>query len=43
MDERPYFEREGSPIHPDDPYTVESIRKALSEILKQLTAAAPPA
>src|SRR6516164_1720530 len=25
MGERPYFEREGSP-HPDDPYTVESVR-----------------
>src|SRR5262249_2954099 len=23
MGERPYFEREGSPTHPDDPYTVE--------------------
>jgi hypothetical protein len=35
MGERPYFEREGSP-HPDDPYTVESVRNALTELLKQL-------
>ena len=40
MDERPYFEREGSPQHPNDPYTVESIRNALSEALKQLADAA---
>jgi hypothetical protein len=36
MGERPYFEKEGSPPHPDDPYTVESVRNALSGILKQL-------
>ena len=36
MDERPYFEKEGSPRHPDDPYTVESVRNALSGLLKQL-------
>ena len=36
MDERPYFEREGSPQHPSDPYTIESVRKALDEVLKQL-------
>jgi hypothetical protein len=36
MDERPYFEKEGSPRHPDDPYTVESVRNALSVLLKQL-------
>jgi len=30
MGERPYFEKEGSPRHPDDPYTVESVRNALS-------------
>jgi hypothetical protein len=33
MDERPHFEREGCPPHPDDPYTVDSIRKALEEAL----------
>lgn len=37
MDERPYFGKEGSPDHPSDPYTVESVRKALSEALTLLT------
>jgi hypothetical protein len=36
MGERPFFEKEGAPRHPDDPYTVDSVRNALSEILKQL-------
>ena len=36
MGERPYFEKEGSPRHPDDPYTVESVRNALSGLLEQL-------
>jgi hypothetical protein len=36
MGERPYFEKEGSPRDPDDPYTVESVRNALSGLLKQL-------
>jgi hypothetical protein len=36
MGERPYFEKEGSPRHPDDPYTVESVRLALSGLLVQL-------
>jgi hypothetical protein len=36
MGERPYFEKEGSPSSPDDPYTVESVRKALSGLLKQM-------
>jgi hypothetical protein len=36
MGERPYFETEGSPRHPDDPYTVESARLALSGLLEQL-------
>jgi hypothetical protein len=38
MDERPHFEKEGSPCHPDDPYTVKSVRNALAELLKQLSA-----
>jgi hypothetical protein len=38
MGERPYFEKEGSPHHPDDPYTVESVRSALSGLLEQLAA-----
>jgi hypothetical protein len=36
MGERPYFEKEGSPRHPDDPYTVESVRNALSGLLEKL-------
>jgi hypothetical protein len=36
--ERPYFEKEGSPPDPDDPYTFESVRKTLAEILEQLRA-----
>jgi hypothetical protein len=34
--ELPYFEKTGSPPHADDPYTIESVRKALSGLLKQL-------
>ena len=33
MDERPHFEREGIPPHPDDPYTADSVRKALDDAL----------
>jgi hypothetical protein len=36
MQERPYFEKDGSPSHPDDPYTVESVRKALTELIKTI-------
>ncbi len=39
MGERPHFESEGSP-HPDDPYTVESVRRALTGLLKQLAVSA---
>jgi hypothetical protein len=38
MDERPHFERDGSPKHPDDPYTVQSVREALADALRQLSA-----
>jgi hypothetical protein len=38
MDERPFFEKEGRPPHPDDPYTVESVRAILSRLLEQLPA-----
>jgi hypothetical protein len=38
MGERPFFDKEGSPPQPDDPYTIASVRKALSGILKQLAA-----
>jgi len=36
MDERPHFERDGAPPHPNDPYTLEDVRTTLSEALKQL-------
>ena len=36
--ERPYFESEGSPPHPDDPYTFESVRKTLAGLIEQLGA-----
>jgi hypothetical protein len=36
MGERPHFEREGALHHPDDPYTVESVRNALAGLLEQL-------
>jgi hypothetical protein len=40
MDEQPYFESGSSPHHPDDPYTVQSVRQVLHDILKQLADAA---
>jgi len=33
LGERPYVEKEGSPPHPDDPYTIESVRITLSELM----------
>ena len=41
MGERPYFEREGGSPDPEDPYTVESVRKTLSELVNQLADKAP--
>ena len=38
MDERPRFERAGVPPHPDDPYTIEGVREALSVALARLSA-----
>ena len=38
MDERPYFERDGSPTNPDDPYTVESVRASLVDVVDKLAA-----
>lgn len=38
MDERPYFEKEGVPSNPNDPYTIESVRRNLSDLLTQLGA-----
>jgi hypothetical protein len=34
--QRPYFEKEGCPPHPDDPYTLESVRSRLSRLLEKL-------
>ncbi len=36
MDERPFFQREGAPPHPDDPYTIESVRLALRDVQARL-------
>jgi hypothetical protein len=36
MGERPYFEDRQLPCHPEDPYTIESVRNQLSGLLKQL-------
>ena len=36
MDERPHFDREGASPSPDDPYTAETVRKALGDALKLL-------
>ena len=36
MDERPHFQREGAAPDPEDPYTLESVRTALSQALEQL-------
>ena len=36
MDERPHFDRDGVAPHPEDPYTVESVRTILGDVLKKL-------
>jgi hypothetical protein len=36
--ERPYFENDGCPPHPDDPHTVESVRTALTQLARALAA-----
>ena len=36
FDERPYFEKEGSTPHPDDPYTLNSVRQSLLKLLDAL-------
>ena len=33
-DERPYFQRPDRPPHPEDPYTIESVRLALVQLLR---------
>lgn len=37
QDERPYFELDGAPPSPDDPYTVESVRTVLTRLETGLT------
>jgi hypothetical protein len=36
MNERPMFEIDGSASRPDDPYTLESVRNSLRDLLRQL-------
>jgi len=36
--ERPHFDQPGSPPDPDDPYTIESVRKTLIGVIEQLAA-----
>jgi hypothetical protein len=38
MGERPYFANKGAASHPDDPYTCDSVRKQLTDVLNQLAA-----
>ena len=38
-DERPYFQKEGSPPDRDDPYTVDSVRTTLSKLAEQVAIA----
>jgi hypothetical protein len=37
MDERPHFNRDGSPVDPDDPYTNDSVRSALGIVLTRIS------
>jgi hypothetical protein len=36
--QQPYFEESGAPPNPDDPYTLESVRAALSRLIEELAA-----
>jgi hypothetical protein len=38
FDERPYFEGDSGPPDPADPYTLESVRAALIQLMAELTA-----
>lgn len=35
--ERPHFDKEDAPPHPDDAYTVESVRKSLNQVIRMLS------
>ena len=39
LGERPHFEREGRPPDPNDPYTLASVRRALTQLLQNTTRA----
>jgi len=41
LGERPYFERAGRPPDPADPYTIDSVRAALSQLAARLAAGEP--
>jgi hypothetical protein len=36
MGEQPYFEKPGLSRHPDDPYTIDSVRNTLAGLIRQL-------
>jgi hypothetical protein len=38
LGERPFFELDGRPAHPDDPYTIASVRATLGRLLAALPA-----
>ena len=37
--ERPHFDRKGKPPSPDDPYTIASVQKSLSQLMSDLSSA----
>ena len=37
LGDRPHFEREGHPPDPDDPYTLASVRNALTQLVQRAT------
>jgi hypothetical protein len=43
MGERPHFNEKDAPVHPDDPYTLESVRNVLTGIVQRLAQEQPPA
>jgi hypothetical protein len=43
LGDRPYFEREGQPPHPEDPYTLASVRHALTQLVQSARRSECPA
>lgn len=37
VDEPPHFDRPGAERHPDDPYTIDSVRTSLTDIVRKLS------